>query len=688
MELILRSAGTLALFAALALPAYSIAQLITANKPVLTRWLAVVAAWLTTSTVLFHVFIAVGLFKLTPTLLLLGALSVACVVSPRQRAALREAVRKDSIFIRRVARLRKHSRFRIRAALVLLLVWPALVRTLVVPPLTWDALTYHTLKAGLWVHHGHIDDLNGPGPWAYSRTIFSGGEVFQAWAGLGLHSDALISAVDAFQFVLLGLVLVILGRRMQIREPYSTTAAAYVLALPALRLLVGSSYVEIGLLLALASGLGLAFDRSLRGTNASVLAAGAFGVAAATKLPALILAGVATMMLIATLCVDRSYRRAVAALLAFSISVAPWLVSATIRTGAPLSPMPVHVGSVALGVTPPEMEWYMSRPGLHPYTIDSELAALTRVFSLPLDRSPVIGFVALAPMFAAVLGAFTIYRRSRYQAVVVAVLWLVSLALYYAPDFSVVRHFWSASSSRFLLPAMMLMSLVAFAACRPAARWSSWYLNLTFGVIVYNLLITSFVGFSSHSLVAIVVVTFVGVCTTFFLARQRARVRLVAAAMAAVTAIAALQMYRDHLRAEVLRSEFVHHALPKYFESAIEAIDQVGVNYRIAVTSGPAQNLDNWFAAPFLGRRFQNDIVYEPVTRDGSVIHFGRFANDSFAAHADFDAWRQRLRRDGVTRVMSFTPPSVELQWMESRPSAFRRLAGRSGAWGLYAVEP
>jgi hypothetical protein len=36
--------------------------------------------------------------------------------------------------------------------------------------------------------------------------------------------------------------------------------------------------------------------------------------------------------------------------------------------------------------------------------------------------------------------------------------------------------------------------------------------------------------------------------------------------------------------------------------------------------------------------------------------------------------------------VMSFSPASVELRWMESRPDRFRRISGEDGDWGLFAI--
>jgi hypothetical protein len=121
----------------------------------------------------------------------------------------------------------------------------------------------------------------------------------------------------------------------------------------------------------------------------------------------------------------------------------------------------------------------------------------------------------------------------------------------------------------------------------------------------------------------------------------------------------------------------------------VRQIDHPGDSHRIAVTSGPAQNIDNWFASPFLGRMLQNELRYVSTAADGSIHHWSNVGGsnaDELATDADYDAWYRRLRNQRVTDVMSFTPPSFELAWMESHPQQFTRLAGVPGTWGLFEV--
>jgi hypothetical protein len=142
----------------------------------------------------------------------------------------------------------------------------------------------------------------------------------------------------------------------------------------------------------------------------------------------------------------------------------------------------------------------------------------------------------------------------------------------------------------------------------------------------------------------------------------------------------------DRLRSELARVGFVRAPVEPYWLGASILVDQPNRPQRIAVTSGPWVMADNWFVYPFLGRRLQNEVFYVPVARDGAIRHFGSPAvNEEYLLAADFSSWLTRLRRERVTHVMSFSPASVELGWMESHPELFVRLNGGAGDWGLFA---
>ena len=159
--------------------------------------------------------------------------------------------------------------------------------------------------------------------------------------------------------------------------------------------------------------------------------------------------------------------------------------------------------------------------------------------------------------------------------------------------------------------------------------------------------------------------------------------RAVAIAAMVVASIVALGLLRAKYRNELFVQDFALHAVPKYWTIAIPFVDDPNVSRRIAITSGPDQNMDNWFAAPFMGRALQNEVVYEPVSIDGRLVPLG---TEEFVRTASFDAWQQRLHRRRITDVISFRPRSMELGWMEAHPELFEKQCGGVD-WGLYRVK-
>src|SRR5205823_4086844 len=119
-------------------------------------------------------------------------------------------------------------------------------------------LSYHGVKAGMWVQYAGALHMAAPGPWAHYAMLWGGGEVFTAWAMLPFHSDLLAMAVDSVEWLALGLALVALARELSIREPYSSAVAGAALAVPSVRVLVGSGYVELCQLMMAVSSIALA----------------------------------------------------------------------------------------------------------------------------------------------------------------------------------------------------------------------------------------------------------------------------------------------------------------------------------------------------------------------------------------------------------------------------------------------
>jgi hypothetical protein len=571
---------------------------------------------------------------------------------------------------------------------------PALLRALFLPPLGWDTLTYHAVKAGMWVQNSGADSMVGTGPWGYYRNMLAGGEIFTAWAMLPLRADTLTGAFEVLQWLALGLAVMALARQLRVREPFASTAAGFVLALPTVHLLPGSGYIELGLLLALASGLVLFLSGIAGRPGLLALAGAALGVSAAAKLPMVPLCGGLALLLAARVLfkgTPRARAAASAGLLAFAVALVPWLLLAHARAGSFFSPLPIQIGGWVLGEGTPEVRWMLERPVPSEHRFLVEAAGLAWIFHAPFSRNEALGLLALVPLAAAPLGFRSLLRRARLGALSVGIVASVTVLTYYSPDFATGRYYWAPSSSRFLLPMVMVAVVAGTAWCRADSARARGYVTVLRAIALLHLLLYMVYGFSAVSYVGVGValcgLLVLGAAASAARRLKPAALRLVAMAVLGMAAVLSLAALRDALRDRLLETDFVFHKTPRYWADAVQVVDRPDGGSTIAVTSGPQQSLDNWFASPFMGRRLQNRILYVPVSRDGAIRNFGGGgANEELTRTADFDAWCRRLRERGVSEVMSFEPPSLELSWMERRADVFDRLAGADGRWGLFRL--
>jgi len=694
LESAVRGGVALALASAAYVAAYATACRASVGTDTLTRWVTTGALFAWGLTALFHVLSAAGAFTLLAGAFAVVALAAVAVIPVWAQAAT--TFRRDLRYSRRIAtRLRRSAWAPFVFAFVVCAAQQPL-RALVLPPLGWDTLTYHSLKAASWVQHGHTHAMEGPGTWAYYQHMLAGAEVFVAWAMLPLHADTLVQMVDIAAWLFMGLATIVLARRLGVRGPFASTAAGFVMAIPTVRLMLGSVYVELTMLAALAAGLALGASPSSRRPALIVAAGGVLGVAAATKLPMLAVTAVplaVTSGLAFLRAGTRARLWAIGAVAAYAIAVAPWLFRAWMATGAPLSPLPVTIGGLELGKAPPELTWYMDRPAGERVQARTEQDVLRLVFAPPRLPTEALGLFAVLPLALLPVGFAAAVRRAPHAATIVAGTAIACLGSYYSPDLAIVRHVFAINSSRFLLPDVLCATVLSVSWCRQDAVAARVYRGLLVSATLWYLLQYTLVGSTPASVRATfgIVVGLVGMAAVWRIAHRlpTATVRICVHVVTLVLAIVALGLWRDGHRHELFVRDFALHGFgsSQYWASGVPAVDDPARPRRIAVTSGPHQNLDNWFAYPFMGRTLQNEVLYIPITMDGQVHHFGGGnLNETLSAAASYPAWVSRLQHQRISEVVSFEPPSVELGWMEHHPETFERIAGAPGRWGVFRV--
>lgn len=655
------------------------------------RWAATATTGIALAIAGFFALLPLGLFRPLPAALAAGVCAATAlrfvpgpppqVLLARERRVLRTALRLE----RPIHRL-----------LALVLGGPAVLavaRTLAGPPLAWDTATYHGVRAALFVQNAFTFE-SGPGSWSLYRHFFAAGEVLVAWAMLPFHSDLLAGLVNGVEWVALGVACFALARELGLRSAQAAIAAWASIMLPTLRLQVPSGYVELPMLLCVVTALGLAL-RAVRTERApaAFLALVSLGAAASIKF----VAGIPLAVTAAALAFwgvtawrrgNRSPARAVAAgVLAAAALIAPWLVAPLLETGYPLSPIPLELFGITLGEADPALAWNRSHDTTRAYTAQAEWNALRAVFVPPGALATALGPSALVPLLAMPLGVAAAWRRSPTAVGMLVAVVLLSIAFVYLPAMNVNRLYWPRANSRYIALAVIVGTPLALVAGRSFRRWGQLLTSVLFVAAAWYSL--AFVGrgwsqWESLVVAALGAAVLVLGSLVRWLGHRSERAGVVAGVLALAVITAGLDALQTAVRYELLASARHHHRFPRYWREAAAQLDEPGVARRIAVTAGPHQDGDNWLSYFFLGRSLQNTLHYVPVSRAGTLAHFG--PEGRRAQRADERAWLARLAERDISEVLSLRPRSLEQGWMEARPESFPKLAGGPD-WGLFRVD-
>ena len=727
------------LFAGCFWTAYLLAWRLTGRAATSIRWCAtaVVAYWLLTASCTILAWC--DAFRLWVTLILW---SVAAVLA--QRRAVRRGLspgnmlRGDLACIASLFRSLWRTRFRWVLVATTVLVAVRVLRGLLAPPLGWDALTYHLLKAGRWVQTGGFAPEAAPDAWSCYEYYPHTGEVPWAWAMLPAHGDAFLAL--AALLIWLSCLLGAYGAARGFgAEPTRAVRVAPAIALtPAVFAYLTAAYPDIMLLAVFLLG-AVFLQRALADAAPAdaVLAAAAFGVAAGIRLTAVpillvVLAALAlrlwraasgqhsptihgslrplpqplseaergargqatstpfprreggqgvrwAAMRTAISGADR-LRIAAGCVLAASIGLPPY-ARAWIATGSPLYPLGLSLGGWRIFPANPVFALVAGTQLVDVWTY-STTRFLEALFA---PRQTVMGWGPAAPlvMLLGFVGAWQHRHRPETRLADVALLFSAALILasLASADTLALRLIWASSSVRFVVPAYAALAILG-ARVRGRAADQIWLLAV--GVSVFYAIPS---GFSQVDLAAfgeLMLGLVPAALLTTWLLRRPSRtalqlstvILLLLAVIVWAGDIRSRYRYRWYAAASLGESFDVH---PLRYASAWpvwRALDD-GPAHRVAVTAGWNGTGDNWYRYPLLGSRLQNSVTYVPPTRDGSLLHYSLEKDP--AARADFDAWVHRLEDDDIDMVVALDPPNVEAGWMRAHPERFERVACNRG---------
>ena len=692
--------GTLFLFLliygclALAVP---LAERMLARHGPLSRVLAVSTLSCVYLTLVFHGLLFFGAFdRFWAAVVLLATIGTVRLLGPTNRE-LGESIRRDLRPIRRTILAGCWRPARWVYVLAAFFGTLTIARALMLPTVGWDAMTYHFVKAGMWVQSGGPIPMQAPGGWQAYRSFFGGGEIFTAWAMLPFGNDLLACGVDLAWWGLSALALYALGGEFGLRVRHRWATVVYVSFLPAVWDAVGWGYVDLANNALSLMGLVFAI-RFLRTRHPPLILLGvlALGLASGVKLTSAPLLGMLGVALFASVVLDeKDRRRRLAHLLVgagvSALIVGPWLLGNLLETGYPLS-LPITVAGIQLGPDNPASAWFGERE-FTAYTFQAEWKALRGLFRAPGVIESHLSVLSLLPIALTPFGFVRMLRRRpdlRPALGLVLCFILATLLFFYSPAFSVVRVEFIWTNGRFLVPIVTVCLVLAFTAWPAEGRWRDAFCGY---LLVSTLVHLYYYGplrlmAPSISLVAIgTIAAAIGLGVLAWLAHSSRVPAIVAVPiLIAVVALALTPLRSPEMRYELLANRNVPADWFRYWWVAARMADEEPGSHRIAVTGGPWQDGDNWLMYYFMGRNLQNTLHYIPISEGGEFIPFGPDTRRHDGG--DVDAWMARIRESRITHVMSFVPASLEIGWMNARPERFGRLTGHEDQWALFRVLP
>ena len=581
----------------------------------------------------------------------------------------------------------------ILVAACLVVVAGRIMRGLVAPPLAWDALTYHLFKAGRWVQQGA--DLIQPAPdaWGYYEYFPSAGESYWAWAMLAARDGAFLAPAGLLIWGGIVLAGYACARELGARHEYAIWCGLSIAMTPAVVNAITATYVDNTTLMFFLFGVLFTFHALAAGAAADALLSGlALGLATDVKLPMMAILVVAGLFLIQRI---GTQMEAVLAAICFSAAGVVLLLVEYARVWLDRGLFyPFGLSIPAIGTWPGSEEVQLLHSGRLTSPLPHPNLVLLRSLIWPGWTADYLGLGPVAPILfvigAAVWIKLALTRdRNRDALFFVPVAALLLFAELISPDIAALRTFWPGLFARFVMP---LFALIAIFAAVPRRReWRAiWMLAL---VVDLALAIPwAWRALDVSAVLALGAAMLAGIAiAAAILLLLRSRLRFPAiAALAALAILVPVAATLPRMRAR-LRYRFYAAAAsesPVYDLHPLEAglakswrawqfLDD-GAPHRVGVAAGWDLIGQNWYLYPLLGSRLQNRVFYIPITTDGSVIDYRRFAD--LVPRVDFQAWLARLKREQIEYFVTLVPRPPELGWIKDSPQLFTPVLS-NGAW-------
>lgn len=563
-----------------------------------------------------------------------------------------------------------------------------LLKSLIAPPMAWDAMTMHLPKAAFWIQSGSLALPDFPDAWTYYRWFPGGGEILFAWVMLPVRGDLLLGAFGFLIWIAIWIAGARLAKVLGAPDGNAWLAGAALAALPAALVFMSANYVDnlavLFVLIALTHA--ISFARSGE-SRSSLLGCAAAGLAIAVKTSSLVLAFPLVLALAGAAWRRRTPNRsrsrsrgtaaAVASIGALALPCFGYLQT-WIETGSPLFPvrapglpLPYHQGLADL---------FSGRAFGLAALADPGWPAFLKLFYSAADEGGHLNFGLGGAILAAAGTAGFLYaaskpgRRSELALCLAGAVLLVPLVL--SPGNLGLRTLWIGVLGRHLLPALAPLALCA--ALLPD-RFARPALIASLTGSAFHFLPLGWSGAMTEPALRLGSVI-AGLALAAWLARKflgtalGPRPRLGLGALAVVLLLAAWTSIRESARYPIYRETtrdlgaFDAHPIHPTFAMAAslwERLDSPETK-RIAVAIGPDQVGHNQFFYPLLGSRLQNRLLHVATSNDPSDLD--RSARERYG-RAQPEVWLANLETLEPDRIVGLWQLTPEREWLAAQPS-------------------
>ena len=581
-------------------------------------------------------------------------------------------------------------------------VFLSLTRALLMPPLSWDSLSYHLTSAALWVQKGTLVLFKAPDQIIENIYFPINGDIFTSWLILPFHTDLLANTMNFPITLLGGIACYAIVREWGLSKRKAAFAPGLICFAPMIYSQITTQYVDNAVFTFSAVSVLFTLRYLRRGGSLDViLAFVAAGILIGIKYSSIPIVGIIVIALTLRTFLAKQGRifSKKGSLLLLGLILVCTLggrqyIQNSIEGGNPLYPLPLKLlnynlfdGSEKLEQVNEWVAEYEEEYGL------DKLSLWEREYKkfLYFDRAagPKFLLLLILAIISLVIRPHDVPKREWYFF---AALWIIPMVVFFTNNSAnfTRKAMWILGSTRFLSPAIALFTIQGLFLIERFKKHNTAISFIFVALIAWDIFVCNlkhlwevavlYPYFILLIFLLIVVVALIKVKKPlptikmfhqFPLPSFQRTIAMMVVTFLFTGGFYLLQNYRDNTRYLYYKthSDYVPISEIKTLSDGWEFLDHPNEKNTIALTMDWSPPGHRWFFYPLMGRWLQNEIVYISAKYKYPVpawLHRGMLRGE------DSSVWLANLERNHVNYIFVMQPWPIGLKWLEKYPDKFQ----------------